>query len=333
MRSILHHLVYLSLLLVCLFCAASQVRTLNPKISAATLKPADAATQAKVNEAYGKLPLSFEVNRGQVDATIRFLSMGADYSILFRPDQVRLSLNGAELNKKGESGGCRETARNHSPISVRFINANPSPQIEGMDELPGKSNYIIGSDPKNWRRDIPTYAKVRYREVWPGVDTVFYGAQQRLEYDFVLAPGADPRAIKLSFDGAKKISVDANGDLILKLAEGQLRQLKPVVYQDVKGARRTVEGRYVVKGDRVGFEIGRYDRSRCLVIDPVLVYAARILEGAAIAVDAQGAAYIAGAVFATSSEPVIYSDISITKLSPDGAQQVYNTIIGGSDGD
>src|SRR5215510_7615663 len=254
MRSILHRLVSLSLLLACPFCVASQVHPLNSRISAASLTPADTATQAKINEAYGKLQLSFEINRGQADAPVRFLSNGANYSILFRPDEVKLSLNGAELNKKSESRGCRaQAAQTRSSVSVKFIYANPSPQIEGMDELAGKSNYIIGSDQKNWRTGIPTYAKVRYREVWPGVDAVFYGAQRRLEYDFVVAPGTDPRAIKLTFDGAKKISVDANGDLILRLAEGELRQLKPVVYQEVKGARRMVDGRYVVKGDRVGF--------------------------------------------------------------------------------
>ena len=333
MKTILHRLVSFSLLLTCLLCAASQVHRLNSKTRAASLKPADAATQAKVNEAYGKLPFSFEINRGQADAPISFLSKGGNYSILFRPGEVRLNLNVAELNKKGESGRCGAQTARPSPFSLRFINANPSPRMEGVDELPGKTNYIIGSDPKKWRTDIPTYAKVRYREVWPGVGVVFYGAQQRLEYDFVVAPGADPRSIKLSFGGAKKIDVDANGDLILRLAEGELRQLKPVIYQDVKGARRIVDGRYVVKGDLVGFEIGRYDRSRELVIDPVLVYAARTLAGAAIGVDGEGAAYIAGTVTQSFSDFVRVADISITKLSPDGSQQVYNTIIGGSDRD
>src|SRR5262249_32525179 len=176
MKSILHRLVCLSLFLICLFCAASHVRTLNPKISAATLKPADSAMQAKVNEAYGKLPLSFEVNRGQVDAPVKFLSMGGNTSILLKPNEVTLNMSGAELGKKD---GCndRET---YSPVSVKFVNANPSPQIEGMDELQGKSNYIIGSDPKKWRTDIPTYAKGRYNEAWPGGDATFSGVQRQV---------------------------------------------------------------------------------------------------------------------------------------------------------
>ncbi len=317
MKRILHPLVSLALLLICIFCAASQVRILNSKTSATTLKPADAATQAKVNESYGRLPLSFEINRGQADPSIKFLARGANYNFSIAPTEATLQFRDASTNQ---------------PATVRMnpVNANPSPKIEGLDQLPGKSNYLIGADPKQWRRDIPNYARVRYEKLWPGVDAVFYGNQQRFEYDFVVAPGADPRAIRLSFDGAKKISVGENGDLVLSLDGHEMRQLKPVIYQEVNGEKRTVAGRYIVKGGKVGFEIGRYDRSRELVIDPVLVYAARTLAGAAIAVDGQGAAYIAGR-FASNS--VIARDICITKLNPDGAQQVYSTIIGGSDYD
>ncbi|MGH9940401.1 MAG: hypothetical protein ACREAM_29515, partial [Blastocatellia bacterium] len=146
MKSILHRSVSLSLLLICLFCAASQVRTLNSKTSAAPLKPADATTQAKVNDVYGKLPLSFEINRGQADAPVRFLSMGGNYSILLGPNEVALNLDGAESSKKsGSRGYGAQAERAHSSVNLKFINANSSPRIEGMDELPGKSNYLIGS--------------------------------------------------------------------------------------------------------------------------------------------------------------------------------------------
>ncbi len=335
MKSILHRVVSLALLLICLYCAASQVRPINSKSSAAPLKPADAATQAKVNEAYGKLPLSFEVNRGQADAPVRFLSMGGNYSILLGPNGVALNLKGAELGTKSESSDrSAQKARTHSVINVQFINANPSPQIEGMDELPGKSNYLIGSDPKTWRTDIPNYAKVRYREVWPGVDAVFYGNQQRLEYDFVIAPGANPRTVKLLFDGTKKIRMDAGGDLILRLGEGELRQRKPVVYQEVNGQKRMINGRYVVKGNQVGFEIGRYDRGRELVIDPVIEYSSRMHPGESIAVDPQGNAYITNIV---EPEDAFFGrggkEIRLLKLNPAGTQQLTNTIIGGNGDD
>ncbi len=318
MKKILHPLVSLALLLICLFCAASQVRKLNWKTSAATLKPAAASTQAKVNEAYGRLPLSFEINRGQADPSIKFISRGANYNFSLAPTEATLQFRDGSTNQ---------------PTTVRMkpVNANPSPKIEGTDQLPGKSNYLIGADQKQWRTDIPNYARVRYEKLWPGVDAVFYGNQQRFEYDFVVAPGADPRAIRMSFEGAKKIVVGANGDLILRLPKGELRQSKPVVYQEVDGEKRMVMGRYVVKGRQVGFEIGRYDRRRELVIDPTLNYLARVIPGDRIVVDGQGAAYI---IYEDKDliSPTVSSDqdILVMKLNPEGTQVVYTTILGGS---
>lgn len=323
MNSILSRFVSLSLLLICLFCAASQVRTLNSKTSAAPLKPADAATQAKLSEAYGKLPLSFEINRGQADPSIKFISRGSGHSFSLAPTEATLRLQSAN-----------QSANQAATVRMKMINANPSPKIEGVDPLPGKSNYLIGADPKQWRTDIPNYARVRYDEVWPGIDAVFYGNQRRLEYDFVVAPGADPRTIKLSYEGAKKISLDRSGDLILRLADGELRQRKPVVYQEVNGEKRMVNGRYVVKGNQVGFDIGRYDRSRELVIDPVLNYLAQLTPGDRIAVDGQGNAYIIAqarqGVFPSVNGE---SDILVMKLNPAGTQMVYNTILGGNSAD
>jgi len=197
--------------------------------------------------------------------------------------------------------------------------------------LPGKSNYLIGADQAQWRTNIPNYARVRYDEVWPGIDVVFYGAQRRLEYDFVVAPGASPRTIRLSFEGVKKISVDASGDLILRLAEGELRQRKPVVYQEVNGEKRMARGRYVVQGNQVGFEIGDYDRSRELVIDPVLNYSARLMPGDRIAVDGQGNAYIIAEAWRDVFPSVNgEKDALVMKLNPAGTQVVYTTILGGS---
>lgn len=137
MKSAHHRLVFLALLLVCFFCAASQVRPLNSKTSAASLKPADAATQARVNDAYGRLPLNFEINRGQADPSIKFLSRGGNYSFSLAP-------TGATLHLRDVSADQPATVR------MKMVNANPSPKIEGMDQLPGRSNYLIGADPKQW---------------------------------------------------------------------------------------------------------------------------------------------------------------------------------------
>src|SRR5262249_32128618 len=169
MKRILHPLVSLALLILCLFCAASQVRKLNAKTSAATLNPADAETQAKVNQSYGRLPLNFEINLGQADPSIKFIARGANYNFSLAPTEATLQFRDASTNQ---------------PATVRMkpVNANPSPKIEGMDQLQGRSNYLIGADQNQWRTDIPNYARVRYEKLWPGVDAVFYGNQQRLEY-------------------------------------------------------------------------------------------------------------------------------------------------------
>ncbi len=176
---------------------------------------------------------------------------------------------------------------------------------EGENELAGKANYLVGDDPSKWRTDVPTYARVRYADVYPGVDLVYYGNQRQLEYDFRVAPGADPRAVSLRFDGADKLDVDANGDLLLKLGESVVRQPKPFVYQEVAGARREVEAGYALDADgRVRFAVGEYDRGATLVIDPVLVYSTYLGgsggdQGWGVAVDSAGNAYIAG--FTTST--------------------------------
>ncbi|MGH9839447.1 MAG: SBBP repeat-containing protein [Blastocatellia bacterium] len=298
-------------LLLSLFTAASQVRR---ETAAARLSPADEATRARLNEAYGKLPLAFEVNRGQAPGDVRFLSAHSNYLIQLSPGAVAMRLRGAE-------------SKTSAQVRIGFVGANPAPRIEGSDELITKSNYLTGADPRAWRTNIPNYARVRYHELWPGVDAVFYGNQQQLEYDFVIAPGANPRAVKLAFEGVEKLRVDASDDLILQLPAGELRQKKPIVYQQINGEKRLVEGRYVVKGKQVGFEIGDYDRSRELVIDPVLNYLARVPAGRSIAVDSQGAAYIAAAnVTAPGQE-----DVLVMKINPAGTQQIFRTLIGGLD--
>src|SRR5262245_16221645 len=335
MKSILHRLVSLSLLLVCLFCAASRVRTWNSKTWAATLKSADAATRAKVNEAYGNLPLSFEVNRGQADPSIKFISRGGNYNLSFAPMGATLHLQGASANQS-------------ATLQIKPVNANPSPKIVGLDQLPGKSNYIIGSDRTRWRTNIPNYARARYEELWPGVDAVFYGNQRNLEYDFVVKPGVDPRVIELTFNGAERISIDEDGDLVLYTAVGEIRQRKPLIYQEAHGSRREVIGGYALKGERrIGFRVAEYDRRLPLVIDPVaLIYGSYLGGsssdiGSAIAVDSEGSAYVTGytassdfpALGALQGQPGGAGDAFVVKINPSGTAIVYATYLGGSGND
>ena len=157
-------------------------------------------------------------------------------------------------------------------IRLKLIGANPNPKITGLDELPGKSNYFIGNDPAKWRTDVSNYAKVKIEDVYPGIDLVYYGNQRQLEYDWIVNPGADPKAIRFAVEGKADLKVDAQGNLILD-EKGELRLNKPFIYQQRAGSRTEIAGRYVLLGKReVGFQLDKYDASLPLVIDPVLSY-------------------------------------------------------------
>ncbi|MGB7923740.1 MAG: SBBP repeat-containing protein, partial [Pyrinomonadaceae bacterium] len=293
---------------------------------------------APSGEAYGQLPLSFEVNRGQTDGRVRFLSRGAGYGLFLTSGEAVLS-----LSSKGGEG--KEDSRDASVLRMKMSGANSDPQITGQDELPGKSNYFIGADPQKWVAGVPTYKKVLYRDIYPGVDLLYYGNQRQLEYDFVVAPGVAPGVVRLKFEGADKVEVSKEGDLVLGVGEGrEVRQLKPVIYQVMDGARQEVAGSYVLTGkDEVGFEIGSYDRTRPLVIDPVLVYSTYLGgnsfdQAYGIAVDSSGNAYVAGST-TSSNFPTTAGAYQttfnegegfITKINAAGDGLVYSTFLGGA---
>ena len=198
---------------------------------------------------------------------------------------------------------------------------------------------MTGNEPSAWRTNIPTYAKVRYEQVYPGIDLVYYGNQGELEYDFVVAPGADPTVIALSFEGVDAVQVNEAGDLTLLTAAGVVRQHKPYLYQEVDGERQTVDGRYVVDGAHVRVEVGTYDTSRTLVIDPVLVFSGGVGGASAtgVAVDAAGNAYVAGFTHLPSaggeSGPHGARDAFVRKINAAGTAVLWTAFIGGSSDD
>jgi hypothetical protein len=276
------------------------------------------AAEIRIDEAYGRLPLMFEPNAGQHDPRVRFLSRG-------RGCRLFLSAAGAEMTLYAPPAPHGDEPL---PVVLRveLVGADPRARVSGEVELPGKVNYFTGNDPTRWRANIPTFARVMCEQVYPGVDLVYYGNQQRLEYDFILAPGVDPKIVELKFHGADEIRVDNNGDLVLQTAGGNVRQLRPVIYQEVDGPRREIPGGYTVRADdRIGFQLGRYDASKPLVIDPVLAYStyyqARTVK--AIAVDTSGNAYITGM---TPGNP---NNVLVAKLNASGSALVYSTSLGG----
>jgi hypothetical protein len=168
-----------------------------------------------------RLPLRFEPNRGQADPEVRFLSRVNGARVLPRRDEAVID-----------------------SLRIRPVGGNADPLFEGIDRLPGATHYFIGDNPQRWRTDIPAFARVRYRAVYPGVDLVFYGEGRQLEYDFVVAPGGDPSVIRLEYQGVEGMVLEG-GDLVLRTVEGEIRQHAPVVYQDAHGARRRIDGQYV----------------------------------------------------------------------------------------
>jgi uncharacterized repeat protein (TIGR01451 family) len=317
----------------------------NPERSSAQIT--DPETLAQLDEAYGKLPLSFEANRGQAAPEVKFISHYSNSSLFLTSGEAVLVLKNSQPKKhqKGTLTGRGKPSEETSVLRMKVLDANPAAQMEGLDPLPGKSNYFRGKDPGKWRTDIPNYTKVQYRDVYKGVNLIYYGNQRQLEYDFVVASGADPRLINLAFAGAQKIRIDANGDLMLRTRGGELRMHKPYVYQETEGVRQTVACRYVLSGKHtVGFEVAAYDKSKTLVIDPVLSYSTFLGgnntdEGRSIAIDSSGNAYVTGLTSsfnfpvskdAFNSTYVNSYDVFVTKMNPEGSAFVYSTYLGGN---
>ena len=317
--------------------------------------PAAAAEDARVNETYGKLPLHFEANRGQTHKDVRFLSRGPGYTLYLTSGEAVLVLTRPNPDETKRDVRSRRERGAQTPVKslalrMRLVGAAPEPAVSGLEEQPGTANYFIGKDSAKWLTKVPTYARVHYRDVYPGIDLLYYGNQRQLEYDFVVAPGADPKKIVLGFKGADKLEIDAKGELVLHAAGGDIRQHKPFIYQNIEGIRREIAGGYVRKGaNRVSFQVAAYDRSQPLVIDPVLSYSTFLGGsgfnwGGGIAVDADGNAYVVGLTnssnFPTTAGAfqTIFGggtgfDAFVTKLNPTGSALVYSTYLGGNGSD
>ncbi|MDX6284417.1 MAG: hypothetical protein QOH03_5488, partial [Kribbellaceae bacterium] len=249
----------------------------------------DAAIKARAGDIYGKLPMTFESNAGQTDERVNFLARGAGYSLFLTPTESVFVMSrrrgkpeeGEALTAKNDATSARAEAAapasaraEETTLRMRLVGANSLATAEGADELAGKVNYFIGNDPRKWHANVSTYGRVRYAGVYRGVDVVYYGNGRQLEYDFVLAPGADSRQISLAFGGVEKVEVEAaSGDLLLHTPLGVMRQHQPRAYQEVGGGRHEIASRYVKRaGGEIGFDVADYDATQPLVIDPVLVY-------------------------------------------------------------
>jgi uncharacterized repeat protein (TIGR01451 family) len=327
----------------------------------------DPVTRSRIDRSFGKLPLQFEANQGQQPAQVKFVARGQDYTVFLTPDGAVLSLRKVRHQIRIDKPGPPVTEPKleaAADLRLRLAGGNAAVRLTGADPLPGGVNYFIGKDPAKWRTGVTAYSRVRYEQVYPGIDLVFYGNQRQLEYDFVLGPGSNPDAIRLAVEGAERTSVDpATGDLVLQAAGEEIRFHKPVVYQPAAGGapRREVDGRFRVSHaneSEVAFEVASYDHARTLVVDPVLAYST-FLGGsgedyaAAVTTDKAGNAYVTGytcsanfpttsgsyrptqpghgaGTYCDSNEAGSGADVFVSKLNPAGTALIFSTYLGGS---
>jgi len=271
--------------------------------------------QAAEKDADGRLPLVFEANRGQTDSRVTFLARGSGIQLFLTATDAVYRLQADERA---------------ASLRLHLVGANSTPRIDGVRRLPGESHYFSSADSRQWVTHVPHYAGVEMRGVYPGIDLTYYGDHSDLEYDFVVAPGASPRAIDIDIAGARSVDVNGRGELVVRTAAGNLVWRAPTMYQDVGSVRRPVRGGYVRRGSRrIGFRVDRYDRRYPLVIDPILVYWKTIGglgfdRGSAIAVDADGRAVITGVTSSLTGS----NEAFVTKLTADGSGLIYSTFLG-----
>gem|GEM_PF-595499 len=328
--------------------SSAQAQSLAPGTAKKSLRP----VTPKLVEGYGRLPLGFEVNRGQSHSKVKFLTRGPQHAV-FLTDEAEAVFSLSVPRKDSQTPSkfqrrpsAKRQKRDAETIRIRLAGTQVPKRVEGLEPLPGKTNYFIGKDSKKWITNVPTYAKIAYREIYPGIDLVYYGNQGKLEYDFIVRPGGNPRNIELEFQGEQKISVNSEGDLVIEGVHGKIVQKKPYSYQVNAKIQRTVQCGFRVKGNhRVSFDVGQYDTRLPLTLDPTVLYTMFIgchdfgTDCSSVAVDSEGCVYVAGYTDATDF-PVTCGpshmgsiDAFVSKRSADGLTHLFWTYLGGQDVD
>ncbi len=301
----------------------------KPSSSISSYQPANPIGPGNLQAQLSRLPLSFEENRGQASQDVRFIARQSGYTLYLTDAEARF-----EMKQKASDKA--------KTLRVKLASNESKTRIEGLGQLSSKSNYFIGNDPREWRTDIPTFSQVTQRDIYPGIDAVFYGNQRQLEYDFKVAPQSNARQIEITFDGADKLELSEQGDLLIRLSDDQLVMHKPVTYQLVNGQRQFIETSFSIRNQAVGFEVGDYDHNLPLVIDPVVDYSTYFGGSGTdisygIAVDKSGFVYITGQTgslnYPTTNPYQAMrdgaTDAFVTKINPKGNMVIFSTYFGG----
>jgi hypothetical protein len=309
-----------------------------PTASIRSKKPIDLnSIKSAGNNCKEKASLSFEMNRGQYESNTKFFAHGFKCDLLLSNCQATLAYNGAPGNRSKLPA-----------MTMQIVGADPQSEMVGLDEMASRMNYFIGNDADKWQTEIANFARVKCRNIYSGIDLIYYGKGKQLEYDFIIAAGADPATIKLHYSGAQAISINSSGELVIATDAGEVRQPAPSIYQDIDGERSLIAGGYFIDGnDQIGFQVSEYDKKQALIIDPILSYSSYLGggnndEANGIAVDANGNIYLTGAtnsynfpnrnaVQAINAGGI--NDIFIAKFSADGNELIYATYLGGQAND
>jgi hypothetical protein len=331
----------------------------NVPISLSNGQSSNAVSQLKLDEEYGKLPMAFEVNEGQTDGQVKYISRGSGYNLFITPAEAVLVLRHTSPPQKSikkfpicgflsNNAELKPNAVLKDVVRMRVLGGNRLCRIEGMEKLSGKSNYFIGDDPSKWRSNVTHYGKVSLKDVYRDIDLVYYGGKKgKLEYDFVVKPGGDPKEIQLAYEGAKNAKIFGD-ELVLQTMQGKVVFNAPVVYQYKSGEKELLKGRYVLKEkNKVSFKVEGYDPSQPFVIDPQLDYSTYLggsvySQGTGIATDSAGNAYVVGITqdinFPTTTGAYQTSlpgatNAFVTKLNSAGTSLIYSTYLGGNNWD
>ncbi len=349
---------------VCGFCAVTMLAIVATALlivspvrhgsaaSAASSQSAPAhADRGRIQASFSALPLAFEPNQGQTDSQVQYFARGSGYTLFLTANDTVFSLrshSAAGESKVGSAPRSRTAKDSTAVVRMHLVGNNSLAKVSASNQLPGTTNYFVGNDRSKWQSGIARYARVSYQDVYPGVNLAFYGAQRQLEFDFVVAPGANPAPIAFQFTGNQSLKTDDSGNLIISSAAGDVLLHKPVAYQEQNGTRQPVDARFSLKANnQIAFELGNYDRSRELVIDPTVAvsfaystYLGGLLddEGFGITFDADGSAYVVGET-ASTNFPIVGGvdsnnkgglDAFVSKIASDGSSLIYSTYIGGS---
>ena len=313
------------------------------------------AAHQRLQATFAALPLAFEQNQGQTDPQVKYMARGNGYTLFLTNHDAVFAIHPKSSGSRLAAG--RRSHAHASPqpepkpdsvVRMQLVGGNSVAAMATTDELPGKTNYYLGNDPKKWRTNVPQYSRVAYKNIYPGIDLAYYGQQSKLEFDFIVAPESSPAPIDLAFSGAQHLATDASGDLVVSAAAGDVVLHKPVAYQLQNGIRQLVDATFALKANsQVSFNLGNYDHSRELVIDPSVTYSTYLGgtaedDGYGIGFDGSGNAYVTGQT-ASTKFPTVGGvapntnsggfDVFVTEIAASGGSLIYSTYVGGSGSD